>query len=65
VYVQNGDYTLQPFNRKKVVKCCKHGTTEHGEGAALIFTDNTQNDRGVYCLACVMELLDREAGRLN
>ena len=65
MYVQNGEYALQPFDKKKMVKCCKHGTTEKGEGAALIFTDNTQDDRGVYCMACVMDLLDREIGRIN
>lgn len=65
MYVQNGEYTLQPFGKKRAVKCCKHGTTEKGKGGALIITDNTQEDRGVYCLACVMELLDREVGRLN
>lgn len=65
VYVRNGEYTLVPHGKKKGAKCCKHGTTEGGSGASLIFTDNTQNDRGVYCMACVMELLDRDVGRLN
>jgi len=65
VYVRNGEYTLHPYDKKKGIKCCKHGTTEGGSGAILIFTDYTKTDRGVYCLACVMELLDRDAGRLN
>lgn len=65
MYVRNGEYTLQFFDKKNAVKCCKHGTTEKGKGAAWIFTDNTRNDRGVYCMACIMELLDREIGRIN
>ena len=65
VYVRNGEYTLQPFDKKKELKSCKHGTIEAGSAPAMIFTNDTTNDRRVYCMTCVMDLLDREVGRID
>ncbi len=65
VYVQNGEYTLQPYDKTKAVRCCKHGITEKGEGGTLTITEYSQNVKGVYCALCVMDLLDREIGRIN
>jgi len=66
VYVRNGEYMLHSYDdKKKPARTCKHGTTEAGNAPAMIFTDNTSGIRGVYCMACVMELLDCKVGRID
>lgn len=65
LYVQNGEYTLQPYDKTKAKKCCKHGTTVNGEGSTATITTSEPKDEAVYCVTCLLELLDHEVGRLN